>query len=304
MLGAMESALKDWTVKFLDHLIGERRLSQHTHKNYRQDVNALCAYCRNEGLRDWRQVNNYHVLSFMARQHRAGLSPRSIQRRLSAVRTFFNYLIREEVVKANPGVGVVAPQTPKRLPETLDTDRMAHLLQFEGQDPIITRDRALMELLYSCGLRLAELVSLNVDDPDLNDRTVRVVGKGNRTRVIPIGRYAVRALRDWLKNRDQLAAEGQNAMFVSNRGNRLSPRSVQARVRTWALKRGISTKVNPHLFRHSFATHLLESSGDLRAVQELLGHADIRTTQIYTHLDFQHLARIYDKAHPRARKRR
>ncbi len=296
--------MQDRTLRFLDHLKSERRLSDHTRRNYRQDVNALYRYCRKEGLRDWRQVNNYHVLSFMAREHRGGLSPRSIQRRLSAARTFFNYLIREKVIKANPGVGVVAPQAPKRLPETLDADRMAHLLQFEGQDPVITRDRAVMELLYSCGLRLSELVSLDVEDVDLRDRTVRVTGKGNRTRVVPVGSYAVHALNDWLNNRHELAAPNQKAMFVSTRGNRLSPRSVQARVRSWALKRGITTKVHPHLFRHSFATHILESSGDLRAVQELLGHADIRTTQIYTHLDFQHLARIYDKSHPRARKRR
>lgn len=296
--------MQDWTLRFLDHLKSERRLSDHTRRNYRQDVNALYRYCRKEGLRDWRQVNNYHVLSFMAREHRGGLSPRSIQRRLSAARTFFNYLIREKVIKANPGVGVVAPQAPKRLPETLDADRMAHLLQFEGQDPVITRDRAVMELLYSCGLRLSELVSLDVEDVDLRDRTVRVTGKGNRTRVVPVGSYAVHALNDWLNNRHELAAPNQKAMFVSTRGNRLSPRSVQARVRSWALKRGITTKVHPHLFRHSFASHILESSGDLRAVQELLGHADIRTTQIYTHLDFQHLARIYDKSHPRARKRR
>lgn len=296
--------MQDRTLRFLDHLKSERRLSDHTRRNYRQDVNALYRYCRKEGLRDWRQVNNYHVLSFMAREHRGGLSPRSIQRRLSAARTFFNYLIREKVIKANPGVGVVAPQAPKRLPETLDADRMAHLLQFEGQDPVITRDRAVMELLYSCGLRLSELVSLDVEDVDLRDRTVRVTGKGNRTRVVPVGSYAVHALNDWLNNRHELAAPNQKAMFVSTRGNRLSPRSVQARVRSWALKRGITTKVHPHLFRHSFASHILESSGDLRAVQELLGHADIRTTQIYTHLDFQHLARIYDKSHPRARKRR
>lgn len=296
--------MQDRTLRFLDHLKSERRLSDHTRRNYRQDVNALYRYCRKEGLRDWRQVNNYHVLSFMAREHRGGLSPRSIQRRLSAARTFFNYLIREKVIKANPGVGVVAPQAPKRLPETLDADRMAHLLQFEGQDPVITRDRAVMELLYSCGLRLSELVSLDVEDVDLRDRTVRVTGKGNRTRVVPVGSYAVHALNDWLNNRHELAAPDQKAMFVSTRGNRLSPRSVQARVRSWALKRGITTKVHPHLFRHSFASHILESSGDLRAVQELLGHADIRTTQIYTHLDFQHLARIYDKSHPRARKRR
>ncbi len=296
--------MQGWTVRFLDHLKSERRLSDHIRRNYRLDVNALYRYCRKEGLRDWRQVNNYHVLSFMAREHRGGLSPRSIQRRLSAVRTYFNYLIREKVIKVNPGVGVVAPQAPKRLPETLDTDRMAHLLQFEGHDPIITRDRAVMELLYSSGLRLSELVSLNVGDVDLRDRTVRVLGKGNKTRVVPVGSYAVHALTEWLNNRDELAAPDQKAMFVSTRGNRLSPRSVQARVRSWALKRGITTKVHPHLFRHSFATHMLESSGDLRAVQELLGHADIRTTQIYTHLDFQHLARIYDESHPRARKRR
>jgi len=235
--------------------------------------------------------------------YRRGLSSKSIQRRLSAARTFFRYLLREEHVKTNPVVSVSAPKSPKRLPGNLDADRMARLLEIPGDTAIINRDRAILELLYSSGLRLSELVDLDCGDVDSRDATVRVTGKGNKDRIVPVGRQALAALAKWNKSRGEMAPVDEAAMFVSNRGTRLSRRSVQARVSHWAKHQGIDTKVSPHLFRHSFATHILESSHDLRGVQELLGHANISTTQVYTHLDFQHLAQIYDKTHPRARKK-
>ena len=216
---------------------------------------------------------------------------------------FFKYLLREKHVKKNPVEAVPAPKHGKRLPENLDADRMAKLLDIPGDSPIVDRDRAILELLYSSGLRLAELVDLNLGDVDERDATVRVTGKGNKDRILPVGRKALEALARWHKSRVQMADNDEQALFVSTRGQRLSPRSVQARVDYWAKRQGIDSKVYPHLFRHSFATHLLESSHDLRGVQELLGHSNISTTQVYTHLDFQHLAQIYDKTHPRARKK-
>jgi integrase/recombinase XerC len=210
-------------------------------------------------------------------------------------------LLREKHVKSNPVVSVSAPKSGKRLPGNLDADRMARLLDIPGDSAIINRDRAILELLYSSGLRLAELTDLDRGDVDHQDATVRVTGKGNKDRIVPVGRQALSALAKWNKSRREMAPLDEEALFVSNRGTRISRRSVQARVVHWARRQGIDTKVSPHLFRHSFATHLLESSHDLRGVQELLGHANISTTQVYTHLDFQHLAQIYDKTHPRAR---
>jgi integrase/recombinase XerC len=235
--------------------------------------------------------------------YRRGLASKSIQRRLSAARTFFRYLLREKHVKTNPVVSVSAPKSPKRLPGNLDADRMARLLDIPGDTAIINRDRAILELLYSSGLRLSELCDLDCDDVDTHDATVRVTGKGNKDRIVPVGRHALQAITRWRKSRGDMAPQDESALFVSNRGTRISRRSVQARVSHWAKRQGIDTNVFPHLFRHSFATHILESSHDLRGVQELLGHANISTTQVYTHLDFQHLAQIYDKTHPRARKK-
>jgi integrase/recombinase XerC len=226
-----------------------------------------------------------------------------VQRRLSAARSFFEYLLREGVVERNPAVDIAAPKSDKRLPATVDADRMARLLETAGDETLTLRDRALMELLYSSGLRLSELVGLDVADLDLADRTVRVTGKGGKTRVVPVGRHAVAALSRWLRRRTDLARPGEQALFLSERKARMSARAVQARVSHWAMRQGVGVKMHPHVFRPSFATHLLESSGDLRAVQELLGHADVSTTQVYTHLDFAHLARVYDQAHPRARRR-
>ena len=292
---------RDWIDRFIRHLEYERRLSPLTCKHYRRDLISLQGYCEQVDIERWPQLDGGTMRSFAASLYRKGLSPRSIQRQLSASRTFFRYLLREKHVKKNPVESVSAPQSGKRLPENLDADRMARLLNFSGKGPLVARDRAMLELMYSCGLRLAELTDLNLGDIDPADGTARVTGKGNKDRILPVGRYALEALAAWLKERVTLAATEETALFVSKNGTRLSPRSVQARVDYWAKKQGINTKVYPHLFRHSFATHLLESSHDLRGVQELLGHANISTTQVYTHLDFQHLAQIYDQTHPRAR---
>jgi len=295
--------MQEWIEKFLGHLGLERRLSPLTCRHYGRDLAAFYRYCREQGLDGWSGVDDEHVRSFSAACYRRGLAPRSIQRRLSAIRMFFRYLRREKQVAANPAQDIRAPKAGKRLPENLDADRMARLLDIEGDGPIVARDRAILELLYSSGLRLAELTGLDVDGVDIADATVRVTGKGSKERVLPVGRHALKALSIWRKERALLADPAEPALFVSKRGTRLKPRSVQARVAYWGKKQGIDMKVYPHLFRHSFATHLLESSHDLRGVQELLGHANIGTTQVYTHLDFQHLAQIYDRTHPRARRK-
>ncbi len=292
-----------WIDRFIRHLETERRLSPLTCRNYRRDLELLLQYVDNAGLEGWGDVDSEHIRSFAATGFRKGISARSIQRRLSAARTFFRYLVREKHVTNNPVASVSAPKARKRLPANLDADRMARLLELPGKGPIVDRDRAMLELLYSSGLRLAELVGLDCNDLDLAEATVRVTGKGNKERIVPVGRHAIKALGRWLKTRVGIADVDEPALFVSKRGTRISPRAVQARVTHWARRQGIDSNVYPHLFRHSFATHVLESSHDLRGVQELLGHANIATTQVYTHLDFQHLAQIYDKTHPRARKK-
>jgi len=289
---------------FVRHLKYERRLSPETCKHYRRDLVDLEAWCDKSGLAGWHDLDSEHLRSYSAACFRRGLAPRTIQRRLSAARTFFRYLLREKHVRRNPAQSVSAPRGSKRLPANLDADRMARLLEIPGDEPLVNRDRAILELLYSSGLRLAELADLDLGDVDMRDATVRVTGKGNKDRIVPVGSRALDALARWHRSRGSLAASGETALFVSQRGSRLSRRSIQARVDYWGRRQGIDTRVYPHLFRHSFATHLLESSHDLRGVQELLGHANISTTQVYTHLDFQHLAQIYDQTHPRARARK
>jgi integrase/recombinase XerC len=288
---------------YLTHLAKERRLSPHTSSNYRRDLLALGDFLDRASVGDWKTVDSQHVRLFAARSHAGGLNPRSVQRRLSAVRGFFNYLQREGVAKLNPAVDVRAPKAGKRLPGTLDVDAINQLLDIPPEDALAIRDKALMELFYSSGLRLAELVGLDVNGIDLADRMVRVLGKGAKTRVVPVGRKAVEAIRAWLRERGGLAAPDETALFVGRNGTRLKERAIQLRIAGWARRKGLPTRVYPHLFRHSFATHLLESSKDLRGVQELLGHADISTTQVYTHLDFAHLARTYDASHPRAKRK-
>jgi integrase/recombinase XerC len=299
----VDATARDWPARFLRHLETERRLSPQTIKSYRRDIASLESWCEQAEIPGWDQIDGEHLRNWSAQCFRLGLSARSIQRQLSAIRSFFKYLVREGALAANPATSVTAPRARKRLPDNLDADRMARLLEIEGEGPLVDRDRAILELFYSSGLRLSELADLDLLAVDLADATVRVTGKGGKDRVVPVGRKARQALGDWLRTRAVLADPGETALFVSRRGGRLSKRSIQERVKHWARHQGIDANVYPHLFRHSFATHLLESSHDLRGVQELLGHANISTTQVYTHLDFQHLAQIYDSTHPRARKK-
>jgi integrase/recombinase XerC len=320
----MTPAALEWVARFRRYMSSERRLSVHTDRSYARDLAALVRFCDASGLGDWNELDSQHLRAFAAHSHAGGLAPRSIQRRLSAVRSFYTFLLREGHGRAtfgrttagggtrrrrtahlthNPAREVRAPKAARRLPRTLDADQMARLLEIPARDALSTRDRAIMELLYSSGLRLAELVGLELTSLDLKDRVVRVLGKGNKARIVPVGRAAASALRAWLKERAGLARRGESALFLGRSGTRLGARAVQTRVALWARRQGLGVPVHPHLFRHSFASHLLESSGELRGVQELLGHADIATTQIYTHLDFQHLARIYDATHPRARRK-
>lgn len=300
----MTAEQRTWAERFLAHLEFERRVSRHTVAAYRRDLARLAAYCARCGIAEWRALDHRQMRSFAAGEHADGLAPRSIQRRLSAVRTFFGYLLREGYAKQSPAAEVGAPKTRKRLPTTLDADQMGRLLDGRGDDVLSVRDKAIMELFYSSGLRLSELVGLRLASLDLKDRTVRVDGKGAKTRIVPVGRQAVAALKHWLDERAALPRSVQeDAVFIGRTGRRLSARAVQRRVSAWAQRMALPVHLHPHMFRHSFASHLLESSADLRGVQELLGHADIRTTQIYTHLDFQHLAKVYDAAHPRARRR-
>jgi integrase/recombinase XerC len=287
--------------RFLAHLAHERRLSPHTITGYRRDLDCLAAFCDREGITRWRDLQVPNLRRFAAASHASGLDPRSVQRRLSGTRSFLKYLVREGVISQNAALGVTAPRAARKLPITLDVDQMARLLEIKGTDAVTVRDRAMLELLYSSGLRLAELTGLDLSDVDLADGMVRVTGKGRKTRLVPVGRMARAALQEWLRSRAAIADSGEKAVFTGVRGQRISPRSVQARIGYWARRSGLGQRVHPHLFRHSFATHVLESSGDLRSVQEMLGHANISTTQIYTHLDFQHLAQVYDKTHPRAR---
>ncbi len=323
----MTPAALAWIERFRRYLAEERRCSPHTVAAYTRDLQALVAHCQRMSLESWSALDSGHLRSFAARQHAGGLSPRSIQRRLSAVRSFYEFLQREghalrhrargepaqdervqdeqsEVarIRSNPGQDVRAPKVARRLPQTLDADQMARLLEIPAGEPFAARDRAIMELLYSSGLRLAEIVGLDLGSLDLRDRMVHVLGKGRKARLVPVGRMALRALEQWLTERPGRAPAGEQALFVGRSGRRLGRRAVELRVVYWARRQGLAAHVYPHLFRHSFASHLLESGAELRGVQELLGHADIATTQIYTHLDFQHLARIYDAAHPRARR--
>ncbi len=293
-----------WVERYLHHLTHERRLSPRTVESYRRDLHALLPWLEAEKIQHWRQLNQHQVRHYLAERHRQGRSPKSLHRELSSLRSLYRYLMRESVAEANPALGVRAPKVRRKLPATLDADQLAQILDFDDDSPVGRRDRAIMELFYSSGLRLAELVALNLGDIDFNDGMVEVTGKGAKTRRVPVGRLAREALQQWLGVRGALAANGEPALFVGVRGQRISRSTVQKQLNRRALEQGALRRIHPHLLRHSFASHLLESSGDLRAVQELLGHANISTTQIYTHLDFQHLAEVYDKAHPRARKKK
>jgi len=292
---------------FLSHLKNERRLSVHTLAAYQRDLKALLNYASEGGIDQAQDLKASDIRGLISQGHRKGLSGRSQQRKLSALRTFFAYLARESGVDLNPALLVSAPKTPRRLPKTLDADQVSNLLTMETISWHDVRDKAILELFYSSGLRLSELTACNKSSVSWDENTLLVHGKGNKERILPVGRYAQTALKDWLNVRDNVPTKGAeidpDALFISERGTRISNTNVQARIKSWTRKQGNGLHVHPHMLRHSFASHILESSGDLRAIQELLGHADISTTQIYTHLDFQHLAQVYDQAHPRAARR-
>ena len=299
--------------RFLNHLRDERRLSAHTISAYRRDLEKFTDFLTRREITTLRQLVIAQARMFPAQLNQSGLSSRSIQRALSAVRTLYRYLLRESKVAINPfltarDVGhrqaVIAPRAERRLPPTLSIEEIAQLVTIDPRTDLDRRDRAILELFYSSGLRLAELSGLDLGDLDLGDAVVRVMGKGAKTRIVPIGGYAREAVLAWLNVRSACARESEQALFVNRSGTRLGARAIQQRVAVWAQRQGLGRRVHPHMLRHSFASHVLESSSDLRAVQELLGHADISTTQVYTHLDFQHLAQVYDNAHPRARRKK
>lgn len=296
----MQQNALDRFQQFLDMLLNERRVSKHTLSNYQRDIKRLIEFCDQQEHVDWNLMSDATIRQYISQRHRRGLSGKSLQRELSAIRTFYRYLMTEGWVKHNPAELVQAPKTVRHLPETLDVDQLTRLLEIEAKTDLEKRDHAILELFYSSGIRLSELIGLNISDIDRHEKIIEVTGKGNKTRRVPVGRPALKAIETWLEVRTKLAAVAEKAVFVSQKGNRLSPRSVQQRIKLWQQKQGIDVRLYPHLLRHSFASHVLESSQDLRAVQELLGHANISTTQIYTHLDFQHLAQVYDEAHPRA----
>ncbi len=297
------STLTNITDRFHQYLLTEKQASSQTISNYQRDINKLLDYCVLENVDDLFTIDAFHIRRCMGELHRQSLSPRSLQRWLSAIRSFYNFLIKKQHLKNNPCEGVKAPKANKPLPKTLDADQMSQLLDGFEDSFADRRDSAILELFYSSGLRLSELTGLNMQDIDWGSGIVTVTGKGNKTRQVPIGKLAKAALMQWLPWRQQhLKTSDEVAVFISARGQRLSQRSVQMRLKALSIHKGMDQSVNPHMLRHSFASHLLESSGDLRAVQELLGHANITTTQIYTHLDFQHLAKVYDQAHPRAKK--
>ena len=302
--GSSITPMDAWLARFEAHLASERRLSPLTVDGYRREMLRFKRELQAEDVEDWARVDESRVRGFVARRHRQGAGPASLERALSAIRSFYQYLLREGAAGHNPAKGVSAPRSRRRLPDALDVDRIGALLDRPVKGALEIRDRAIFELMYSSGLRLSETVSLDLGDVNLKDSLVRVIGKGAKQRVVPVGSVACERLRAWLEERPALAGAGQQAMFVSRQGSRLTARSVQARLARWARAQGIDAHVHPHMLRHSFASHMLESSGDLRAVQELLGHADISTTQVYTHLDFQHLAEVYDRAHPRARRQK
>ena len=285
---------------YLAYLHNERNYSPLTTENYARDVHRLFALA---GTTPLPELKSHQIRRFIAQLHSSGLGGRSLARVLSAWRGFYSYLMRDHGCKSNPCVGLRAPKAPKTLPHALSPDEAVQLVEMKVQTPLDARDKAMFELLYSSGLRLAELVSLDPIDMDFADASVRVTGKGNKTRIVPLGSHAIDALKAWLAVREPIAKPGETALFVGKNGARISPRTVQLQLRKCGIKQGIASGVHPHLLRHSFATHVLQSSGDLRAVQEMLGHVSISTTQVYTHLDFQYLSKIYDSAHPRAKKK-
>lgn len=287
---------------YIQHLTFERGLSQLTCKNYTRDILLLESLA--EGA-DLQTINHAQIRRFIGKLHARELSSKSIARALSAWRGFYDYLIHHHAFTQNPVHGLRAPKAAKTLPQALSVDQTVNFVNIQGDSTLDLRDHAILELFYSSGLRLSELVNLDIDRLDFTDGTIEVTGKGNKTRIVPLGSHAANAIQKWLQARALITTDenSQQAVFITQQGKRITPRAVQYRVKTWAIKQGVGANLHPHMLRHSFASHVLQSSQDLRAVQEMLGHANISTTQVYTHLDFQHLAKVYDNAHPRAKKK-
>ena len=294
--------------EYVDYLSFERGLSKLTRENYARDLQLLSrAIADTPQISTTDAITTQHIRRFVANLHSRGLGGKSIARVLSSWRSYFNFLIKRHGFEANPCLGLKAPKSPKSLPQALSTDEAVKLVNAPDDSLLAIRDHAMLELFYSSGLRLSELVNLDLNALDMAEAQVTVTGKGNKTRIVPVGSHAIKALQNWLLARINInllntPLPDKQAIFLTERGTRISPRAVQYRIKQLAIQQGIASNAYPHLLRHSFATHVLQSSGDLRAVQELLGHANISTTQVYTHLDFQHLAKVYDAAHPRAKK--
>lgn len=300
----MDADAEQMLAAFFEQLTVEKRASKHTIKNYQRDIRSLSQFCKDRAICHWRDIKQNDIRSHIASRHRQGISSKSLQRELSAIRSFYNFLLKKRLVEINPAQHIQAPKQSRKLPKTLDVDQIAGLLDAGTSSALEIRDLAMFELFYSSGLRLSELYALDLADIDLSDQALIVrSGKGGKTRLLPVGSKAISAINNWLTHRLKYTSADESALFVSTRGSRLGRRSIESRLAFWCKKKGVAEHIHPHMLRHSFASHLLESSQDLRAVQELLGHSNISTTQIYTHLDFQHLADIYDKAHPRAKKK-
>ncbi len=306
-MNSKNNSLANSINEFIDYLNFEKHYSAHTTSNYLRDLNSLSAFLLQQHIYEWEHVTTSQLRQYIALKHRQGCGGKSLQRQLSSIRSLYRYLIHNDKLETNPVTNISIPKSGRKLPHIYDIEAFEQLINITEKTPIAKRDRAILELFYSSGLRLSELAQLNMDTINFDSKLVRVTGKGAKQREVPIGRYAIDSLKVWLSIRDSIlsnnASRDSNALFISTRGTRLATRSIQQRLTFWAKKQGLKQHCHPHLLRHSFASHVLESSGDLRAVQEMLGHADISTTQVYTHLDFQHLAKVYDKAHPRARKK-
>lgn len=299
----MDNTLYAQIQPYWDYLRAEKQVSPHTLSNYQRQLQAVCAMLKQQQIISWQEVDASVIRWILSQSHKQGLGAKSIGVRLVALRQWFAYLVKNEQLQANPALGIKAPKVGRHLPKNVDAEQVAQLLNKEATTPLEIRDLAMMELMYSSGLRLSELQGLDLDRMDLATREVRLLGKGNKERIVPIGSKALEAIHRWLEVRMRFNPQ-DNAVFLNNRGGRLSHRSIQLIMEKWGRKQGLETHLHPHKLRHSFATHMLEGSGDLRAVQELLGHSSLATTQIYTHLDFQHLAQVYDNAHPRAKRKK
>jgi len=288
--------------EYLEFLNFERGLSPLTRESYARDITQLIKLADSTNLKNL-QIN--HIRRFIASLHSKGLGGKSIARMLSSWRGFFDFLVNRKDFTNNPVISLRAPKSPKTLPQALSIEQAVKLVDIDNDDVLGIRDHAILELFYSSGLRLSEVVNLNIDALDFSEGTVVVTGKGNKTRIVPMGSHAMEAIQKWLKNRSDLLMNhpAEKAVFIGLQGRRISARNIQYRLKEWSIKQGINSSVHPHMLRHSFATHVLQSSGDLRAVQEMLGHANISTTQVYTHLDYQHLTKVYDQSHPRAKKK-